>query len=114
DGAQHVSMARDPELAARSVVIGSFGKTFHATGWKGGYALAPREISDGIRRVHQFTGFTLNSAVQPARAGAIRNAACVLRRQTRSAADGTCRDPARAPALPGQLFSAGPLWPGQR
>ena len=66
DGAAHQSLALRDELAARSVVIGSFGKTFHATGWKVGYALAPRELSDEIRRVHQFTVFTVNSAVQHA------------------------------------------------
>jgi len=64
DGARHESLARHNELAARSVVIGSFGKTFHATGWKVGYALAPSEITTEIRRVHQFTVFTVNSAVQ--------------------------------------------------
>ena len=60
------SVAQHPELRARSIVIGSFGKTFHATGWKVGYALAPREISAEVRRVHQFTVFTVNSAVQHA------------------------------------------------
>ena len=64
DGARHQSLAGHAELAARSVVIGSFGKTFHATGWKVGYALAPREITDEIRRVHQFTVFTVNSPAQ--------------------------------------------------
>jgi methionine transaminase len=64
DGARHESVARSDELAARSVVIGSFGKTFHATGWKVGYTLAPPEITAEIRRVHQFTVFTVNSAVQ--------------------------------------------------
>jgi methionine aminotransferase len=64
DGARHESVARNAELAARSVVIGSFGKTFHATGWKVGYALAPAEITAEIRRVHQFTVFTVNSAAQ--------------------------------------------------
>jgi len=64
DGARHESVARHAELAARSVVIGSFGKTFHATGWKVGYALAPAEITAEIRRVHQFTVFTVNSAAQ--------------------------------------------------
>ena len=48
----------------RYMVVGSFGKTFHATGWKVGYVLAPPEISAEIRRVHQFTVFTVNSAVQ--------------------------------------------------
>jgi methionine aminotransferase len=57
------------------VVIGSFGKTFHATGWKVGYAMAPREISDEIRRVHQFTVFTVNSAVQHALAEFLREPA---------------------------------------
>ncbi len=66
DGARHESIARHDELAARSVVIGSFGKTFHATGWKVGYTLAPREITAEIRRVHQFTVFTVNSAAQHA------------------------------------------------
>ena len=69
DGARHESLTRNDELAARSVVIGSFGKTFHATGWKVGYALAPAEITEEIRRVHQFTVFTVNSAVQHGLAG---------------------------------------------
>ena len=64
DGAVHLSLAGHAELAARAVVIGSFGKTFHATGWKVGYAMAPPEITAEIRRVHQFTVFTVNSAVQ--------------------------------------------------
>jgi methionine aminotransferase len=64
DGARHESVARNAELAARSVVIGSFGKTFHATGWKVGYALAPRAITAEIRRIHQFNVFTVNSFVQ--------------------------------------------------
>ena len=49
DGAVHQSLALRDELAARSVVIGSFGKTFHATGWKVGYALAPREAGHAWR-----------------------------------------------------------------
>ena len=69
DGARHESIARSAELAARSVVIGSFGKTFHATGWKVGYALAPRALTAEIRRVHQFTVFTVNSPMQHALAG---------------------------------------------
>ncbi|MEP6679516.1 MAG: methionine aminotransferase [Betaproteobacteria bacterium] len=64
DGEPHCSLAGHPALAARSVVIGSFGKTFHATGWKVGYALAPPELTAEIRRVHQFTVFTVNSAAQ--------------------------------------------------
>ncbi|MET0732405.1 MAG: methionine aminotransferase [Casimicrobiaceae bacterium] len=64
DGQPHCSLAGHAELADRSVVIGSFGKTFHATGWKVGYALAPPAITAEIRRVHQFTVFTVNSAAQ--------------------------------------------------
>jgi methionine aminotransferase len=75
DGARHESLARVAELAERSIVIGSFGKTFHATGWKVGYALAPRAISAEIRRVHQFTVFTVNSAVQHALAEFLRDSA---------------------------------------
>jgi len=66
DGLAHQSIARHEELAARSVVVGSFGKTFHATGWKVGYTLAPPEITAEIRRVHQFVVFTVNSAAQHA------------------------------------------------
>ena len=66
DGRRHESLARRPELASRSVVIGSFGKTFHATGWKVGYALAPRAITEEIRRVHQFTVFAVSSPMQHA------------------------------------------------
>jgi methionine transaminase len=75
DGARHESLARHDELAARSVVIGSFGKTFHATGWKVGYALAPPEITAEIRRVHHFTVFTVNSAVQHGLAEFLRDPA---------------------------------------
>jgi methionine aminotransferase len=75
DGARHESLARHDELAARSVVIGSFGKTFHATGWKVGYALAPAEVTAEIRRVHQFTVFTVNSPVQHALAEFLREPA---------------------------------------
>jgi methionine aminotransferase len=69
DGRRHEGLARRAELASRGVVIGSFGKTFHATGWKVGYALAPRAITDEIRRVHQFTVFTVSSPMQHAIAG---------------------------------------------
>ena len=75
DGARHESVARHDELAARSVVIGSFGKTVHATGWKVGYALAPAALTAEIRRVHQFTVFTVNSAVQHALAAFLQDPA---------------------------------------
>jgi methionine aminotransferase len=74
DGLRHESIARHPALAARSVVIGSFGKTFHATGWKVGYALAPRALTAEIRRVHQFMVFTVSSPMQHALAGFLDDA----------------------------------------
>lgn len=75
DGAQHHSIAGSAELSSRSVVIGSFGKTFHATGWKVGYALAPRALTAEIRRVHQFMVFTVNSPVQHGLAAFLRDPA---------------------------------------
>jgi methionine aminotransferase len=64
DGARHESVSRHPELAPRSFVVGSFGKTFHVTGWKVGWALAPRELMAEFRKVHQFVVFTVNTPVQ--------------------------------------------------
>jgi methionine aminotransferase len=64
DGARHESVSGHPELASRSFVIGSFGKTFHVTGWKVGWALAPRELMAEFRKVHQFVVFTVNTPVQ--------------------------------------------------
>ncbi|MBD8873904.1 pyridoxal phosphate-dependent aminotransferase [Rhodanobacter sp. DHB23] len=57
DGKQHESVLRHPELAARSFVISSFGKTYHCTGWKLGYAVAPRALSAEFRKVHQYLTF---------------------------------------------------------
>jgi methionine transaminase len=66
DGATHESMARHPELAARSFVIGSFGKTYHVTGWKVGYAAAPAALTTEFRKVHQFVTFSTFTPVQHA------------------------------------------------
>ncbi|MDQ6628890.1 MAG: pyridoxal phosphate-dependent aminotransferase [Pseudomonadota bacterium] len=60
----HQSVARNPELAARSVLISSFGKTYSVTGWKIGYAAAPAALSDEFRKVHQFNVFTVNAPMQ--------------------------------------------------
>jgi methionine aminotransferase len=57
DGAQHESVLRHPELAERSIVISSFGKTYHCTGWKVGYAVAPPALSAEFRKVHQYLTF---------------------------------------------------------
>ncbi len=64
DGARHESVSRHAGLRERSFVVGSFGKTFHVTGWKVGWTLAPRELMDEFRRVHQFVVFTVNTPVQ--------------------------------------------------
>ena len=66
DGRRHESLARYPELSDRSVVISSFGKTYHATGWKVGYCAAPQALSAEIQRVHQFVTFAVNGAIQHA------------------------------------------------
>jgi aspartate/methionine/tyrosine aminotransferase len=64
DGAQHQSMARHPELASRSVIVSSFGKSYHVTGWRVGYCLAPRELMEEIRKVHQFMMFAADTPMQ--------------------------------------------------
>ncbi len=64
DGAPHESVARYPELAARSFVVSSFGKTFHVTGWKVGYVAAPAALTAEFRKVHQFNVFTVNTPMQ--------------------------------------------------
>jgi methionine aminotransferase len=57
DGAQHESVLRHAELAERSIVVSSFGKTYHCTGWKLGYAVAPKALSAEFRKVHQYLTF---------------------------------------------------------
>lgn len=64
DGARHHSVASHPELAARSFLISSFGKTYHVTGWKVGYVAAPAPLSAEFRKVHQFNVFTVNTPMQ--------------------------------------------------
>jgi methionine aminotransferase len=64
DGEQHESVCRYPELKKRSFVVGSFGKTFHATGWKTGFVLAPENLMTEFRKAHQFIVFTCNTPVQ--------------------------------------------------
>ena len=66
DGLRHESLARDPDLAARTIVISSFGKSYHTTGWKVGYAAAPQPLTAEIQRIHQFVTFTVNGAIQMA------------------------------------------------
>ena len=64
DGIQHQSVLRYPELAKRSMAVFSFGKTFHATGWKVGYVVAPSMMTAEIRKAHQFITFSVNTPVQ--------------------------------------------------
>ena len=64
DGQSHISVANHPELAARSFLISSFGKTFHVTGWKVGYVAAPAPMMKEFRKVHQFNVFTVNTPMQ--------------------------------------------------
>ena len=64
DGIKHESMSRYPELAERSFVVSSFGKTYHTTGWKIGYCLAPEYLTQEFRKIHQFLTFSVNTPVQ--------------------------------------------------
>lgn len=66
DGRQHHGMATHSELAQRSVIVSSFGKTFHVTGWRVGYLLAPAELMDEVVKVHQFMMFSADTPMQVA------------------------------------------------
>ena len=57
---------RYPKLAEKSIVVFSFGKTFHATGWKTGYCVAPEKLMAEFRKVHQFMVFSVNTPIQMA------------------------------------------------
>jgi methionine aminotransferase len=73
DGEPHASAINYPELRERAFVIFSFGKVFHATGWKMGYALAPKALMAEFRKVHQFNVFSANTPVQHALAEYLRD-----------------------------------------
>jgi methionine transaminase len=64
DGKEHQSVSRFPKLAERSFIISSFGKTFHTTGWKIGYCVAPANLMAEFRKVHQFLVFAANTPIQ--------------------------------------------------
>jgi methionine aminotransferase len=74
DGAKHESVLRHAELAARSFVVSSFGKTYHCTGWKLGYAVAPKALSAEFRKVHQYLTFCTFHSAQVAFAEFMANA----------------------------------------
>jgi methionine aminotransferase len=73
DGIRHESACFYPELASRSFVIGSFGKTFHTTGWKTGFIMAPAVLMAEVRKVHQFVVFASNTPIQYAVAEYLKN-----------------------------------------
>ena len=60
----HQSVLKYPALASQSIAVFSFGKTFHATGWKVGYTVAPEYLTKEIRKAHQFVTFSVNTPVQ--------------------------------------------------
>ena len=66
DERQHHSVLAHDELFERSIAVFSFGKTFHATGWKTGYCVAPKALMVEVRKVHQFVAFVANTAIQHA------------------------------------------------
>lgn len=74
DEAGHASVLAHPQLRERAIAVSSFGKTFHMTGWKVGYSVAPAAISAEIRKVHQYLTFAVNTPAQLAIADMLRNA----------------------------------------
>ena len=72
DGARHESFARYPEIADRAVVISSFAKTYHTTGWKVGYCAAPPALTSEIQSIHQWVTFAVNHPAQMAYADIVR------------------------------------------
>lgn len=73
DGQPHLSILTRPELAARSFVISSFGKTYHATGWKVAYCVAPPALTTEFRKIHQYLTFSTVTPIQHALADFLDN-----------------------------------------
>ncbi len=78
DGQSHESVLKYPALRARSFVISSFGKTYHTTGWKIGYCIAPAYFTAEFRKVHQFNTFSTSTPMQVALAEFIKEEATYL------------------------------------
>ncbi|MBA4502852.1 pyridoxal phosphate-dependent aminotransferase [Marinobacterium marinum] len=72
DGAAHQSINRYPDLAQRSFIVSSFGKTYHTTGWKIGYCVAPAPLTAELRKVHQYLTFSTSTPMQLALADFMR------------------------------------------
>ena len=66
DGLSHESVAKYPKLVSRSVICASFGKTFHTTGWKMGYCVAPKALMKEIQKIHEFNVFSVSHPMQRA------------------------------------------------
>ena len=64
DGKKHLSLCQSDELSQKTLIISSFGKTYHTTGWKVGYCAAPKPLTDEFRKIHQFIVFAVNTPVQ--------------------------------------------------
>lgn len=73
DGLSHESVSKYPELVPRSVVCASFGKTFHATGWKMGYCVAPKTLMQEIQKIHEFNVFSVSHPMQRALTKYLKN-----------------------------------------
>jgi len=73
DGSPHESVSKYPDLRSRSIVCASFGKTFHATGWKIGYCAAPQPLMHEFQKVHQYTVFCVNHPIQKALAAYLKH-----------------------------------------
>jgi methionine aminotransferase len=79
DGQRHLSAAQWPDLAERSFIVSSFGKTYHVTGWKVGFVAAPAALMHEFRKQHQFNVFTVNTPVQHGLASYMTNPEPYLR-----------------------------------
>lgn len=110
DDRPHLSLASRPELAARSFVIFSFGKTTHTTGWKVGYCCAPKSMTTELRKIHQFMVFTVPSPFQHALATYTRNPETYLglpafyQKKRDLLAEGLAQTRFRALPCPGTFF----------
>jgi methionine aminotransferase len=78
DGRAHISLMTHPVLRSKTFVCGSFGKTFHVTGWKIGYCLAPKNLMTEFRKIHQFVTFSTATPLQYALAEYLQNPAHYL------------------------------------
>lgn len=78
DGRTHNSILKFPALKERSVAVFSFGKTFHATGWKIGYTVAPKHLTAEITKTHQFINFSVNTSIQTALAEYLKDDITIL------------------------------------